>query len=444
MERSRKVSFIYIVILICVSLFTSCNKVDSSINKPIGEFIPVLRFSVASDVHIEDDEKSIKEEERLAKLFEISYKRSESNATNYNKLDAALFVGDFTNLGTLVSMQKFKRIIDDNIKNETELVVSLGNHEFFSDGDAVIGRYKEVFNKEVDEHFKINGFHFIKLSPNGEYFSDDKVNWLKKELSIASKDTPSLPIFVMQHQHIRNTVYGSTAWSVDNLYDVLKDYPQVVDFSGHSHFPIIDERSLWQGDFTAIGTGTLSYTEMGLNGVANEYIFPYGEEGDYKYLVPSGERDYAVFQIVEVDRLGNIRLIGYDLISNTELFTRYIYTPHLKDSFITNDMKKEESSILEFKVGSEIKVINEDDETTSLLIPQAECMNSIESYRADIYENGVLKNNCYALSGYIINPTPKDIKIRLGKLDITKEYIVKVYAVNAYGLCLKNPLIIEV
>ena len=59
MKKSRKVSFIYIVILMCVSLFTSCNKVDSSINKPIGEFIPVLRFSVAGDVHIEDDEKSV-------------------------------------------------------------------------------------------------------------------------------------------------------------------------------------------------------------------------------------------------------------------------------------------------------------------------------------------------------------------------------------------------
>ena len=98
--------------------------------------------------------------------------------------------------------------------------------------------------------------------------------------------------------------------------------------------------------------------------------------------------------------------------------------------------------VLRFSVASDVHI--EDDETTSLLIPQAECMNSIESYRADIYENGVLKDNCYALSGYIINPTPKNIKIRLGKLDITKEYIVKVYAVNAYGLCLKNPLIIEV
>lgn len=145
-----------------------------------------------------------------------------------------------------------------------------------------------------------------------------------------------------------------------------------------------------------------------------------------------------------MERSRKVSFIYFVVLMCISLFTRYIYTPHLKDSFITNDIKKEESSILEFKVGSEIKVINEDDETTSLLIPQAECMNSIESYRADIYENGVLKDNCYALSGYIINPTPKDIKIRLGKLDITKEYIVKVYAVNAYGLSSKNPLIIEV
>ena len=53
--------------------------------------------------------------------------------------------------------------------------------------------------------------------------------------------------------------------------------------------------------------------------------------------------------------------------------------------------------VLRFSVASDVHI--EDDETTSLLIPQAECMNSIESYRADIYENGVLKDNCYALSG---------------------------------------------
>lgn len=53
--------------------------------------------------------------------------------------------------------------------------------------------------------------------------------------------------------------------------------------------------------------------------------------------------------------------------------------------------------VLRFSVASDVHI--EDDETTSLLIPQAKCMNSIESYRADIYENGVLKDNCYALSG---------------------------------------------
>ena len=44
--------------------------------------------------------------------------------------------------------------------------------------------------------------------------------------------------------------------------EILKNYPQVVDFSGHSHVPINDPRSIHQKHFTALGTGSLSYFEL--------------------------------------------------------------------------------------------------------------------------------------------------------------------------------------
>ena len=40
---------------------------------------------------------------------------------------------------------------------------------------------------------------------------------------------------------------------------LMNKYPQAVTFSGHLHFPINDERSIMQTNFTAIGCGSVSY-----------------------------------------------------------------------------------------------------------------------------------------------------------------------------------------
>ena len=43
------------------------------------------------------------------------------------------------------------------------------------------------------------------------------------------------------------------------LYDTLKPYPQVITFSGHTHYPLDDPRIIHQEDFTSIGTSTGAY-----------------------------------------------------------------------------------------------------------------------------------------------------------------------------------------
>ena len=145
------------VLLVSVIIFNSCLTITSGCKKN-KKFIPVLRFSIASDVHIEDGKGSILEEERLAKMFNESYAYSKEDKSGYNKLDAVFFVGDFTDKGTTSSMIKFKQIIDDNINDETKLVVSLGNHEFFHEQETIEERFKSVFASNVDEHIVISGF----------------------------------------------------------------------------------------------------------------------------------------------------------------------------------------------------------------------------------------------------------------------------------------------
>ena len=58
------------------------------------------------------------------------------------------------------------------------------------------------------------------------------------------------------------TVYGSEWGFTENrdlMYDTLKPYPQVITFSGHTHYPLDDPRIIHQEDFTSIGTSTGAY-----------------------------------------------------------------------------------------------------------------------------------------------------------------------------------------
>ncbi|MGN0852359.1 MAG: metallophosphoesterase family protein [Kiritimatiellia bacterium] len=69
------------------------------------------------------------------------------------------------------------------------------------------------------------------------------------------------PFFYAQHPHPGGTVQGPWAWGHDRgvATRALAAFPNAVAFSGHSHYSHTDERCVWQGAFTSIGTSSLSY-----------------------------------------------------------------------------------------------------------------------------------------------------------------------------------------
>lgn len=86
---------------------------------------------------------------------------------------------------------------------------------------------------------------------------------------------PKLPFFYIQHPHPKDTCYGSWAWGHDGgeVTACLSGHANAVAFSGHSHYPLTDERSIWQGAFTSIGAASLRYC-----GNANDEFAPEGFE----------------------------------------------------------------------------------------------------------------------------------------------------------------------
>ena len=186
-------------------------------------FKPVLRFVAASDVHIADS-GSGKEETRLAQLYDTAYAYAASQA--YDKLDGVFFAGDISDRGTSSSLDTFFRIVNENNCAGTLSRAILGNHEFFTDPANTVSRFLASSGYDAaDCDLVLGGFHFILMCPdnNGSGFSAEKQEWLNGRLAAAAAEdsTGTKPVFVFQHHHVKNTVYGSEAWGVNDLRAVL-------------------------------------------------------------------------------------------------------------------------------------------------------------------------------------------------------------------------------
>lgn len=308
------------LITIFFALYFSVYSFLGGTNQPLPkaeeEFTPVVRFAVCSDVHLGWDrhDEVIK---HFKDAIDGAYNYAENSPT-YKSLDAILIAGDMTGGGREEEYTWFTSILNEKVKEGTQTLVCLGNHEFmaYRDVDASQGyaMFKKYVSEEVDTHKVINGYHFIGVSyaSDGKTFSG-KAKWLKDQLDQAVKDDPTKPIFVFQHPAPFGTIYGSLSWGSLTIKSILSFYPQVVDFSGHSHYSTSDPRTINQTSFTSVGAGSVSRLMSNINYIDGQDDTPY-ESGSC--------------WIVEADANGNVRLQLYDVVSG-RLFDNVDY--FLKD-----------------------------------------------------------------------------------------------------------------
>ncbi len=290
----------------------------------MADFTPIFRMIVTSDIHIQKDDYQI---ERYRKGMKFAYEYAKSQP--YNKIDAFFAVGDFANSGSEWEMLAFRDLMDECLSPETERTLMLASHEFKTDGQqGAYDRLKSIYNMEPDTHKIFKGFHCISVSTeDGCRFREGKQNFLREELKKAAADDPKKPIFVFQHPHITDTVAGSINWGEDDLTAIMMDYPQIIDFSGHSHAPINDPRSIHQRHFTCLGTGSFSYFEL------DEFDKIYG-------TIPPDCDEQAQFLIVEVSAEGAVLVKSVDVLTNNFFpCDRFIATPWEPTSFVYTDAR---------------------------------------------------------------------------------------------------------
>ncbi len=383
------------------------------------DFEPVLRFAVCSDVHLSGEKDDVNAKE-FREFFIQSYAYSKKS-NKYKKLDAVMICGDMTEWGREKEYEMFSRIIDEEIKGDTKALVCMGNHEFIEEreveGINAFDNYKKYVNEIVDTHEIINGYHFIGLSysDKDENYSDEKIEWLKAELDKAVADTGNKPIFVYQHPHPTLTVYGSINWSEIKISLALKDYPQVIDFSGHSHYCSSDPRSIHQGKFTAVGTGGIT----GLEGNVN-YI-----DGNAGTKVASSSYD-----IVEVDAEGNVRIRIFDAFNDMFYPENDHYLP-LGEKFYTWGNIKSFDTKPVFGEGEITAKINEEGETV-ITFPDAKGYYDTVSYNVTVKNSDGKTVYCSSVISEYVSAIDDGMNVNIGKQE-KGEYFVKATAVSPYA-----------
>lgn len=259
-----------------------------------------FKVGVISDTQLPPTEEDLKNDSKY-----VEHLRNALTAMKNNDVDMILFAGDIGDLGTYFAFELYEKTIDEVFGEDRPIVQTvMGNHDFWNKNAKTAINHIKAFETVMEQspwtHYVVNGYHFIGASPNCGMMKRDYVlttRWLEKELEKASADSQGKPIFVMTHNQPKDTCYGSDEWGDSSLNEVLEKYPNVVLFGGHSHYSVIDERTIWQGDYTVIQTQSLSYTELE-TGKENGTIPPNADKTPMGYIMEFTDSEIQIHRVL--------------------------------------------------------------------------------------------------------------------------------------------------
>ena len=298
----------------------------------------VLSIAAISDTHIGNNYGS--EAKFTSALQQLKAKAAEKDP---NGLDAVMVVGDLVNNANQSQVSTFKTLYEqvfDPVK--VPMIYTIGNHDMnpnYRWTESTVSQNKTFENIFGDDYFLtdqdqtmrqnfecrhcvVGSCHIVAVTPYGTSpitYDGNTLTWLNNTLKSITEADPSHYVLLITHPMIYNTVYGSLLqdtytslgeyWSTKALSSILSQYPQVVTFGGHLHFPLNDPRSVWQGEFTSFGCASTSYMAI--------------ENGNYEDMssttVMKDAGEYSQGLLVQLDLSGNMRVTRMDFYHQTEI-----------------------------------------------------------------------------------------------------------------------------
>lgn len=237
-----------------------------------------LKIGILSDIHIRK-EKDVPVFQKALEFFRDK------------GADGVILAGDLADFGLLwqlerVSQTWYKVFPNDKAPDgrKVEKLFVYGNHDMEG---FTYGRFKSDTPKNKQEetirtqaiaklgrekvwqqlfHEKFSKF-YIKDVKGYKFLGAHWANWhnMPGLDSFVGEHRHELtgqkPFFFFQHPHPKGTCSAPWVWGQDNgeTTKLFSQFPNCIAFSGHSHQPLTDERTIWQGSFTSVGTASLKY-----------------------------------------------------------------------------------------------------------------------------------------------------------------------------------------
>lgn len=231
-----------------------------------------LTIAVLTDLHCDGTPR---QSARMYRALQVLQNRAE------NGIDVLLMAGDYTYTGSHSEAEAFRDTLVGYIDPQrTAIVPACGNHDTCWTGCMAADGWNAVWQPVLTKlapdsdgehgnwHVECGGYHFLTIEPytySPNLFTEHTAQWLRDTLTALTAADPTRYIFIATHGAADGSgVYGAdetldgaiASWgNSPTLYDMLRDFPQVVLFTGHTHYSLENERSIMQRHFTAVNAG---------------------------------------------------------------------------------------------------------------------------------------------------------------------------------------------
>lgn len=371
-------------------------------------------------------------------------------------VDGILVTGDLLdtfNHVDLLSLQDvwlevFPNNTNDLTGEHVEPMFVYGNHDegFVQEEiwfDEIGSEFEEAWIKEI------KGYQFV-----GVHYSKEAGAEVQKLLEKAQEASTDKPFFFAQHVPTAGTVVGGYAtyggYEIP-LQDTLERAYNCVVFTGHTHVPITDERSIWQStskkdaQCTVVNCGTMYYgflqdfCSLEING--DKYLTQQGI-----YMVVDGSQvtlerySFTDMELEYVDGIGTINMDDAKMIGVPWTFDAM----NKKDRPYDYDDREANAYAPVFPDGATLEVSELTANAATITVPAASVeapdgfSDLVQSYYAEITDTatGELVATVEVAAPYHIDAEPEHLNqpvtIYLTDLTPGTEYSVCVYARECY------------
>ena len=225
---------------------------------------PLLRIGVMTDTHIGKTKESCR---RVRMAYELFRKHG---------VDLMANVGDVADYHYPTGYEAYRETVEEVFadvpaaKRPKELFVYAA-HDHFNYGGP---KKRSLWSKDATPAFadmerligasngpyaqgSVKGFPYVVFPQSMTEGLDLKR--CDKMIADAVAANPSKPVFVFAHIPPHGTTRSGSGSKPKR--EMLNKYPQVVNLSGHTHGSLVDERAIWQGEFTSVNVGCLQNWE---------------------------------------------------------------------------------------------------------------------------------------------------------------------------------------